>query len=139
MESQVDVTAVTVTALIDVAGGWLCDRAMAGWTVTAWVPAPEYAQCLAILGVCVREAADSSINGVDAPSVYGVSRCDAGGGLPGRVRHRVSVAARAFKAHALLAAGLQPNVGKLETFWLCTRSNTLASSGFARRTKALAP
>ncbi|WP_156744010.1 hypothetical protein [Mycobacterium sp. 1164985.4] len=134
-----DVTAVTVAELISVAGGWLCDRAMAGWTVTAWVPAPEYAQCLAILGVCVREAADSSLNGVDAPSVYGVSRCDTVGGLPGCVRHRVSVAARAFKAHALLAAGLQPNDAKLETFWLSTRSNTLTSSDFAHRTEALAP
>ncbi|WP_326547215.1 hypothetical protein QGN32_03120 [Mycolicibacterium sp. ND9-15] len=118
MDCVLDVEAAEAVELIRVAGGWLCDRAMAGWTVTVRVPNLDHARSLSIIGVTTR----ASTVEADALVVHG-----AVGYRHGCVRHRVSRAARAFKARALLAAGLPPTIVDLETFWLGPSSNFLVA------------
>ncbi len=122
MDCVLDVEAAEAAELISVAGGWLCDRVMAGWTVTVWVPNLDHARSLSILGVTTRAPTVKT----EALVLHG-----ADGYRHGCVRHRVSRAARAFKARALLAAGLPPSIADLETFWLGPSSNVLMARQFA--------
>ncbi|ORB61192.1 hypothetical protein [Mycolicibacterium tusciae] len=136
MGCVLDIRAVNVADLISVAGGWLCDCAMAGWTVTVWAPQLEHVQALAILGVAERA---SEIEPVDALVVDGASRRDLARGRHNWVRHHVSAAARAFKARALLAANIPPRIVDLEMFSLGA-SNLLVAPDFAQTSAtAVAP
>ncbi|MFG1929630.1 hypothetical protein ACGFK1_03105 [Mycobacterium sp. NPDC048908] len=136
---QLNVVATTAQDVPQSAGGWLCDRARAGWDVNVTVAAGD-ARPLTILGVTpldveegllstVRNSAPGGTLAVgadvlasDADVRAEVSRVLGRGATEvivwgrrwptglGRaadtVTHRVSTAARAFKSHALLAAGL---------------------------------
>ncbi len=132
MECQLDVSAARVADLISVAGGWLCDRAMAGWTVTVWVPDRDHVRSLAILGVTARASAAP----VDALAVSGAPPGEVACLQPAVVRHHVSAAARAFKARALLLAGLPVRTVEVETFKLDAPSNTLLSREFVHTSVA---
>ncbi|MGV0837777.1 hypothetical protein [Mycolicibacterium thermoresistibile] len=118
MECMLDVKAMTSAELISTAGGWLCDRAMAGWSVTVWLPRVDHARSFAILGVTARVLTAGSDDGDGALLVSGAAQPDSVGDRATPVRHQVSAAGRAFKARALLAAGLPPDSGDLETFRL---------------------
>ncbi|MGV0599364.1 hypothetical protein A5776_12300 [Mycolicibacterium elephantis] len=132
MECQLDLSTARVADLISVAGGWLCDRALAGWTVTVWVPDRDHIESLSILGVTARESAAP----VDALAVYGAPPGDVASLRLDVVRHHVSVAARAFKARALLLAGLPVSIAEVETFNLHAPSNTLLSREFVHTSVA---
>ncbi|MDA4110563.1 MAG: hypothetical protein GX610_08225 [Rhodococcus sp.] len=132
MECQLELSAARVAELISVAGGWLCDRAMAGWTVTVWVPDRDHVRSLSVLGVTARDSAAPT----DVPAVYGPPPGDVACLQPDIVRHRVSVAARAFKARALLLAGLPVSTAEVETFKLDAPSNTLLTGRFVHTSLA---
>jgi hypothetical protein len=110
------------------AGGWLCDRAMAGWDVTVLTARPAELRPLRILGARAAGlepvlaapvrgplpqamAVAAELYGSD-PRVRalvhdalagGVADVRLWGDLDGGVPHRLSVAARAFKTQALAA------------------------------------
>lgn len=136
MKCVLDLSAASAADLISIAGGWLCDRVMAGWTVTVWVPKLDDARSLAILGVTARELAGRP-EGVDALVVRAVAAQDTARDGSDCVRHHVSAAARAFKSRALLAAGLPPDTADLEMFRLGASSKMLALPEFVH-TSALA-
>jgi hypothetical protein len=136
---RLDVVASSVEDVIVSAGGWLFDRAMAGWKVNLLITEPSDARPLEILGIsalplekafepvanwpptqAIAVAADvfnsdqrvrgtvvaALDRGLTEVTLWGDSwppgfhrRADA-------VQHRLSAAARAFKAHALSAAQL---------------------------------
>jgi hypothetical protein len=133
---QLCVVARDVGELVDLAGGWICDRILAGWDVSVAVSEPRDLRPLQILGVTlvtqqrlrlikddsgtasiaftpgifennnhirseVLQALDQGANEVTfvGPSLPS----DLDGRLAKR-QHRLSKAARAFKAHALAAA-----------------------------------
>jgi hypothetical protein len=52
---RLDVIAVSALDVVASAGGWLYDRAMAGWQVTVLLPNPGDARPLRILGVQARD------------------------------------------------------------------------------------
>lgn len=52
---RLDVIAVSALDVVQSAGGWLYDRAMAGWRVTVSLPDGRDARCLRILGVRALE------------------------------------------------------------------------------------
>ncbi|OBF30074.1 hypothetical protein A5724_24880 [Mycobacterium sp. ACS1612] len=54
MRYRLDVVAPTVLDAVAFAGGWICDRVMAGWDVTVLISADEDARPLEILGAEVR-------------------------------------------------------------------------------------
>ena len=143
------VTARDAVDVVASAGGWLVDRAMAGWSVTVALPALCDPSSLRILGVTAPVAEDDDATAplrseslaasADALAVdedlrrsllhaaarhaaevtlWGDASVAPDGFLP--VRHVLSGAARAFKARALLAAGLDVPVGRAETFWTST-------------------
>lgn len=134
---RLHVAASNVIDLIAVGGGWLADRAMAGWDVTGFIADFDDDLPLQILGIDAVQfhpaldlralcAADSL---AITPDVYDresrvctrVSRVVTRGepgviflggapppevrGKPMRVEHQCSLAAVAFKGHALAAAG----------------------------------
>ncbi|WP_197380331.1 hypothetical protein [Mycolicibacterium mengxianglii] len=156
MRYRLDVIATDVVEVVQYAGGWLFDRAMAGWDVTVLMNGTGYDPLpLQILGAEVLdlEAAiemDSRRPRPDALAVatdaYGRdSRVQQGVRLAldsghtevtlwgqawpaelastGSVEHRLSVAARAFKARAL-AAVAQPveSISGVEVFRSGTHS-----------------
>jgi hypothetical protein len=114
------------------AGGWLFDRVMAGWDVAVHVAEPADTRALQILGARVVDldqtlaaygpfpdalAVDADLYRTDhrvrdlVDAAAGESSTDVrlwGDGCPsgmdGSLCHRLSVAARAFKAQALAAA-----------------------------------
>jgi hypothetical protein len=138
---RLDVVASSVDDVVRSAGGWLFDRAMAGWEVRLSVAEPFHARPLRILGISalaldpsfepvpnwactqaiavaadvvnsderVRESVVVALErGLTEVTLWGDTwppelhrRVDA-------VQHRLSAAARAFKAHALSAAELPP-------------------------------
>jgi hypothetical protein len=136
---QVCVLAHDVVELVDLAGGWMCDRTLAGWDVSVALSEPRDLRPLQILGVTtlVTNQRFASINdgGITAsiaiaPGILGnnnhirgevLRALDQGaievtflgpsipsdlGGRLDRRQHRLSGAARAFKAHALAAASV---------------------------------
>lgn len=134
---RVAVVAPRPIDIVRSAGGWLFDRATAGWEVTVLVRDHSNVRPLQILGATVLDfeqalevsthdiwpqtlAVDPAMFTTDARVREGVLGCLAGGGieiglwgeLPAELENRVSptayrisVAARAFKACALRAAG----------------------------------
>jgi hypothetical protein len=169
MRYRLDVVAADVVDVVRFAGGWLFDRAMAGWDVTVLLTDhsadhPD-ARPLQILGAQVldlEEALASFDSGVDprprpqalaaAADLFG---CDSrirqgvlqaldhgvtevtlwGETWPvelddsvGLVQHRLSMAAKTFKAKALAAAAVpHGSIGHIETF----RSGLLACPSVA--------
>jgi hypothetical protein len=136
---QVSVVATTTQDVLQSAGGWVCDRARAGWDVTVMAARGD-PRPLTILGAAALDmsagllpmirhsppggtlAISAELLADDAGVRAEVSRVLNRGATEvvvwgrrwptdlGRkadsVTHRVSTAARAFKSHALLAAGL---------------------------------
>ncbi|WP_264061158.1 hypothetical protein [Mycolicibacterium psychrotolerans] len=128
--------------LVEAAGGFLCDRARAGWDVTVVATGCETSRSLAILGTTGTAAAvdiATALRALTPGAVVAVARWPssapprlrhelariARGGVveilawgrpaqagPGQglepITHPVSAAARAFKGHALTAAGRAP-------------------------------
>jgi hypothetical protein len=114
------------------AGGWLFDRVMAGWDATVLVADHTNARPLRILGAGVANLDTALSHPLRAPTPHAIAveanlydsdervrrlvREAAapelwlwGNGRPaGSMQHRLSVAARAFKAHALAAAAAPP-------------------------------
>ncbi|KUI11661.1 hypothetical protein AU193_14830 [Mycobacterium sp. GA-1285] len=147
-QHHLTVLAADLADLIGPAGGWLFDRARAGWDVDVWVEHCPDERPLTILGVnAVGETPQAVLRDVPRSGALAVSgrllrddpRVRAGvfalarrgtevmtwsGDWPGElgdrtdmIEHRLSVAARAFKAHALVAAGLTHCVGASETLF----------------------
>ena len=48
---QLCVVAHDVGELVDLAGGWMCDRALAGWDLSVALPEPHDLRPLQIIGV----------------------------------------------------------------------------------------
>ena len=146
---QLDVTACDVVDVVRHAGGWLYDRAMAGWDVAVTVTGDCDVTPLRILGVrtgrpatdddestappralALAASADALISaadlrddvlrtlkrGVDEVTMWGDCGVDGLDRGVESVEHVLSAAARAFKAHALRAAGVDEPVGPVETF-----------------------
>jgi hypothetical protein len=139
---QLDVTACDVTDVVRHAGGWLYDRAMSGWDVSVLVSDAGDVTPLRILGLRTQRlgpeddptappralALAASTDALAANSLLredvlramkrGLVEVTLWGG-PGSggfqsVEHVLSSAARAFKAHAWRAAGLDEPVGAVE-------------------------
>lgn len=146
---RLDVVAADVVDVIEHAGGWLFDRAVAGWEVTVLVVDRCDARPLRILGAEMLELEPvlAARGGGRLPQALAVAAnlCThdprtrrgllnalghkatevvlwGGGWPPGPARdatpvlHTLSIAARAFKAHALAAAGTPTAGGATETF-----------------------
>jgi hypothetical protein len=137
---QLNVVASTTEDVLQSAGGWLCDRARAGWDVNVLVADGGNPRSLAILGATARAldesfgsmvrnasgvgalavsadllAADMRVReeilrvlkrGLTEVIVWGKQWPVELGRQADPVQHRVSPAARAFKSHALVAAGV---------------------------------
>lgn len=166
MRYRLDVVASSVVDVVRFAGGWLFDRAMAGWDVTVLLtdladhpdtrplqiigvqpldledalaavdsrPRPQALAAAADLFGCdsrVRQGVLQALDqGVTEVTLWGESwpaELDESVGL---VQHRLSMAAKIFKAQALSAASngaAQASIGCLETF----RSGLLACPSVA--------
>ena len=122
MECRLDLRAASATEVIAIAGGWICDQAMAGWTVTVCIPEHVNARGLSILGATAREWTHDDDDDGGALRLVSDDRESAPPQLQ-RVRHRLSAAARAFKAHALTAAGQPCTIAANEEFWIEGPSN----------------
>lgn len=157
---RLDVVAANAVDVVQSAGGWLYDRAMAGWEVTVLLPDRCDTRALRILGVRVSEAdtlpagSNSQSLAVSAEAFTADARVrdtvlqslDSrltevalwGDGWPlgvnratTRAQHVLSGAARMFKGYALAAAGIpDTTVDRTETL-LCDVS-TGADSGLIR-------
>ena len=147
LQYELNVVAADVAAMVSAIGGWLFDRAMAGWRVSVAADACTDERALRILGL---KAVD--LNGlwqstdVDAVAMtaIGTDRFESGdhartmrrsgagvvffgapgpGGAVDRVQYRPSAAALAFKSHALAVAGADPgSTGQVETLFRDGRS-----------------
>ena len=144
---RLDVVAASAVDVVQSAGGWLYDRAMAGWEVTVWLPRGCDTRPLRILGV--RSAFEPELAGLGSTSLAVSAEAFAadarvrdvvlesldnrlievalwGEGWPlgvnratTRAQHLLSGAARMFKGYALAAAGIPAaSVGPTETL-LC--------------------
>ncbi len=132
------VVAPNVTEVVTHAAGLIVDRVMAGWRVSVALADGHDAQALRILGA---DAVDLGIATEGFATERGGEHCafavaselyaDAGQVVTGSpevlvwgessypgVRHALSAAARAFKAHALAAVGAPSNADGFEVF--CT-------------------
>ncbi|WP_135454614.1 hypothetical protein [Mycobacterium sp. DL99] len=138
MRSLLEVMAESAEQAVIWAGGLICDRALEGWAVVVWLPELAATPALEIVGAQTRVCAlDAEMTGAGAPLVRisqaGAPRiqtyvCDvpASDGPPSEgiclvsadsaFQHRLSGAARAFKAQALNACGSPADVGKTEAF-----------------------
>jgi hypothetical protein len=149
---QLQVTAHDVADVVRAAGGWLIDRSMAGWDVSVVLTHDCDTLPLRILGVHGRvaqpdddtaaplrslalavsaraldedehlrtEIVRALRRGLGEVTVWGEAVEPIPGVQP--VDHVLSAAARAFKARALLAAGLSDPVHSVETFQSRTTS-----------------
>ncbi|GBE63796.1 hypothetical protein MFM001_02580 [Mycobacterium sp. MFM001] len=138
---RLDVVASDVVDVVRSAGGWLFDRAMAGWEVSVLLPASFDARPLQILGVRTLEC-HADVGGAGLAVGAEAFASDAGirdmvlkaldhsltevvlwgdewplgvDRATTAVHHRLSAAARVFKRHALAAAGVAATVGPTET------------------------
>ncbi|MFC8046164.1 hypothetical protein [Nocardia sp. NPDC057353] len=149
MRYRLDIVGVDVLDVVQHAGGWLFDRAVAGWDVTVLVADLADARPLRILGAEVLElesvlatggrgrqphalAIASEVLAADTRTHRGLVKALDDGGMevvvwgeswppPPEHRiepvvHRLSVAAQAFKAQALAAAGVPAVPGEVEVF-----------------------
>ena len=154
MRYRLDVVATSVADVVKFAGGWLFDRAMAGWDVTVLVADHPDGRPLQILGAqtldleyalaavgerprpqALAAAADlfgcdprirrgvlqALDHGVTEVALWGQTWPSELNDSCGLVHHRLSAAARVFKAQALAAtpageAWDAPQIGATETF-----------------------
>ncbi len=141
VRSQLELMAESAEQAVIWAGGLICDRALAGWQVVVWLPEVTGSVALTILGAEARAAgSEVAIAGTGVPLVrlapvpagaeqlqtYLCDRPDPGEAATGRaspqvvvdgvLHHRLSFAARAFKAQALTACGRAGSVGEVEMF-----------------------
>lgn len=140
------VEAESVVDAVTAAGGLIFDRASAGWRVEVRLTTCDDDRALRILGVTASEGSDAHaaestpdalivaagmLRANDAASTRFLAAAQAdiselavwGGEWPrelkrgiGRVEHRLSISARAFKLHALRAAGARPQSWATESF-----------------------
>jgi hypothetical protein len=131
---RLDVIAADAADVIASAGGWLFDRAMSGWDIHLLIAAtPSDVRPLQILGIkteplelvadrphthalavsadmlsaeaCVREVVFHALDrGITEVALWGDPWPPEFHQRAQHVRHRLSVAARVFKEHALMAA-----------------------------------
>ena len=150
MRYRLDVVAADVADVVRFAGGWLFDRAMAGWDVTVLVADHPDERPLQILGAqivdlehalataehrlrpqtlavaadlfdCdprVREGVLQALDqGATEVTLWGQTWPAELDDTVGLVQHRLSAAARAFKAQAYAAAAISPvSIEPIETF-----------------------
>jgi hypothetical protein len=120
---RLDVVASSAVDVVQSAGGWLYDRAMAGWEVTVLLPRGCDTRSLRILGVRAADL-DPEVAGLGAGLTSLAAVLESldnrlievalwGEGWPlgvnratTRVHHLLSGAARMFKGYALAAAGI---------------------------------
>lgn len=135
--------------MVQVAGGWLCDQALAGWDVTVVTADHEDQRALRILGVRGRDLESALAAPVQGPCLHAIAvqaelygadervrqlvrnAAEAGrteirlwgNAWPAdlevradRVSHRLSAAARAFKAQALAAEAAAAGPADTEEF-----------------------
>jgi hypothetical protein len=136
---RLDVVGLTVDDVVRSAGGWLFDRSMAGWDVNLYMIEPSAAQALRILGItprpldalkfveaqaiavaadvfnseeCIRRDVIATLDrGFAEVTLWGDTWPSDVHRRAAAVQHRLSGAARVFKAHALSAAALPVDVG----------------------------
>ncbi|TMS53980.1 hypothetical protein [Mycobacterium sp. DBP42] len=149
---ELNVLAADVADTVSGVGGWLFDRAMAGWRVSVALDEGDDGRALRILGLKAvglnalwRPVEAESV----ATTVIGTSRFESGdhglavrdpagtvlffgshapdfGGPVQRVQYRPSAAAQAFKAHALAVVGADSgSAGGMESLFRCGRSAEL--------------
>ena len=147
MTYQLDIIGDDVSDLVRHAGGWIYDRVAAGWLVTVLLPPGGNPRPMRILGAHTdvvdptdglderrpQAIATSTRLCGHRPGLVDILSCamqrdaeitlwgefwpTALVGTPDPTTHRLSVAARAFKAQALTAAGLGPSsIRSHETF-----------------------
>lgn len=73
MRYQLDVLATSVTDVVNCAGGWLFDRAMAGWDVTVLARDHHDIRPLQILGVQVMDLEAAMVGPPRSPAALGVA------------------------------------------------------------------
>src|SRR5262245_1855902 len=112
---RVDVVATTVSDVVRCAGGWIFDRVMQGWAVNVLITQPCDTRALAILGATVN-GPPVGCSDFLVPQVVSVTDNNPSDG--DLVEHRLSAAARCFKAHALIAVDLPPLFDTHESFWV---------------------
>jgi hypothetical protein len=165
MRYRLHVVASGIADVVKSAGGWLFDRAMAGWDVTVLLAGQPDGRPLQILGARVLDLEDALVSagtrpkpqalaaaadlfgcdsrvrqgvlqaldhGVTEVALWGESWPAELEGSVGLVQHRLSMAAKMFKARALSAAlngteVLHGSIGGVETF----RSGLLACPSVA--------
>jgi hypothetical protein len=144
---RTDLIASQVADVVQFAGGWMCDRAMAGWRVTVFLPDVADIRPLDMLGVrAERESAPSEAveraagtiavcnplyeddkllrRHVDRALRRGLQKlmvwpCQPRGNSlseMSHVHHRLSRAARSFKARALAALDMPTDASPVECF-----------------------
>lgn len=150
MRYRFDVVGPNVRDVVGAAGGWLYDRATAGWDVTVLIPGEEDLRPLQILGARLLNLATVLTqrgqrphpqtiavsaemfdghplvrHGVLQALEHGLTEVTLWGAVPAELdrdvdvrQHRLSAAARVFKAQALIAANADPAtaVGGTEIF-----------------------
>lgn len=145
---RLEVRGVDAADVVGSAGGWLVDRVMAGWDVHVTLDAECDPRALHILGgstgpfepadtaplalaLSNRVLADTDLRAAVRRGNTEVSVWGGSTGLDGAVpvRHVLSSAARAFKAQALSALGLNPLAAdQSELFRTANRSMLLVPS-----------
>ncbi|WP_286137486.1 hypothetical protein [Mycobacterium sp. IS-3022] len=148
-QHQLTILAASLADVVGMAGGWLFDRARAGWDVSVRVEGCRDRRPLMILGANVVDESTETVlsdlppgvalavsaqllsddphvraqvfelvnNGDTEVMAWGDVWPAQLGGHVDATDHRLSVAARAFKARALAAAELAPTVGATETLF----------------------
>ncbi|CDO30489.1 hypothetical protein [Mycolicibacterium porcinum] len=153
LQYELNVVAADTADTVMSIGGWLFDRAMAGWRVNVAADEGGDGRALRILGL-KTVGLNALWRSVESDSVaitaIGTSRAESGdhgltlrdpvgdvivfgsrapggfGGQVQRVQYHPSAAALAFKAHALAIAGADPgSSGAMETLFRCGRSSGL--------------
>ncbi|MFV8052752.1 hypothetical protein [Mycobacterium sp. 48b] len=150
LQYELNVVADGVADVVSGIGGWLFDRAMAGWRVSVavdevgderalrilglkavglsglWRSAEADAVVMTAIGTSRFESGDHglTVRNPDGDVVFFGSRGPEGLGLEvQRARYRPSAAALAFKAYALAVAGADPGAAdRVETVFRCGRS-----------------
>lgn len=153
LQYQLNVVAGDVAEVVSGIGGWLFDRAMAGWRVSVasdeggderalrilglkavdleglWRPAESDSVAVTVIGASRLEPGDHGLawRGARVDVVFaGAHGPDGLGGGLDRVQYRPSAAALAFKSHALAVAGADPGPAcRVETLLRCERSTGL--------------
>jgi len=160
---QLCVAAHDVRELVDLAGGWMCDRVLAGWDVSVALSEPHDLRPLQILGVtalATHQGFGSISDGSGTASIAvtpGIFESNDhirgvvlqaldqgaievtfwGPSIPSdfqdqlvRRQHRLSGAARAFKAHALAAAAIPgATINATESLYSTARWYDASSDG----------